>query len=174
MNKLLSVVLLLGMVLGIKAAKKENTGKPKYAGYLFAYFEGRGDKDLQEQLRFAVSEDARNWYALNGNRPVVGSDSISESGGIRDPHILRGEDGDFYIVATDMMVAKNGWKENPGIVMMRSKDLVNWTHAKINLSRDWPAFADAYWVWAPQTIYDKALTAHIVYFSLLTDDGSIP
>ena len=172
MNKLLSVVLLLGMVLGIKAAKKENTGKPKYAGYLFAYFEGRGDKDLQEQLRFAVSEDARNWYALNGNRPVVGSDSISESGGIRDPHILRGEDGDFYIVATDMMVAKNGWKENPGIVMMRSKDLVNWTHAKINLSRDWPAFADAYWVWAPQTIYDRKAKKYMIYFTLQrTGDG---
>jgi hypothetical protein len=59
------------------------------AGYLFAYFEGSGDQNLMEQLRFAVSEDAQNWYALNGNRPIIASDSISESGGIRDPHILK-------------------------------------------------------------------------------------
>ena len=35
------------------------------AGYLFAYFEGGGDQNLMEQLRFAVSEDAQNWYARN-------------------------------------------------------------------------------------------------------------
>ena len=74
----------------------------EFAGYLFAYFEGGGDTKQMEQLRFAVSEDAKNWYALNGNRPIIASDTISTSGGIRDPHILRGEDGDYYIVATDM------------------------------------------------------------------------
>ena len=154
-------LLLCLLALGIQAQKFQ-----PYAGYLFAYFEGEGEKHLQEQLRFAVSEDARNWYALNGNRPVVGSDSISESGGIRDPHILRGEDGCFYIVATDMMVAKNGWTENPGIVLMRSSDLVHWSHAKINLGRDWPAFSDAYWVWAPQTIYDRKARKYMIYFTL--------
>ena len=139
-----------------------------FSGYLFAYFEGGGDKNLQEQLRFAVSEDAVNWYALNNNRPIVASDSISESGGIRDPHILRGEDGNYYIVATDMFThdPKQGWGANPGIVLMKSRDLVNWTHAKINLGRDWPAFGDAYWVWAPQTIYDRKAKKYMIYFTL--------
>ena len=68
----------------------EPDGNP-FEGYLFAYFEGQGEQ--QEHLRFALSNDGVNWRALNGNRPVVSSDSISESGGIRDPHILRGEDG---------------------------------------------------------------------------------
>ena len=88
------------------------------SGYLFAYFEGGGDTNLMEQLRFAVSEDAQNWYALNGNRPIIASDSISESGGIRDPHILRGEDGCYYIVATDMHVfdPKQGWGLHRGPV----------------------------------------------------------
>ena len=89
--------MLLGLTLTVQAQNKQ-----KFAGYLFAYFEGGGDQNLMEQLRFAVSEDAQNWYALNGNRPIIASDSISESGGIRDPHILRGEDGYYYIVATDM------------------------------------------------------------------------
>ena len=69
-----------------------------FEGYLFAYFEGRGDAKQQEHLRFALSDDGVNWRALNENRPIIASDTISESGGIRDPHILRGEDGRFYIV----------------------------------------------------------------------------
>ncbi len=143
------------------------------AGYLFAYFEGGGDQNLMEQLRFAVSEDAQNWYALNGNKPIIASDSISESGGIRDPHILRGEDGGYYIVATDMHTfdPKQGWGANPGIVLMKSKDLVNWTHAKINLAKDWSKnFNDAYWVWAPQTIYDKKARKYMIYFTLQRND----
>lgn len=153
-------------------AKKEQTEKENtFAGYLFAYFEGGGDKDLQEQLRFAVSEDAKNWYALNGNRPIIASDTISTSGGIRDPHILRGEDGDYYIVATDMNVARNGWKDNPGIVLMKSKDLVNWTHGKVVLAKDFAQhFNDAYWVWAPQTIYDRKAKKYMVYFTLQRND----
>ena len=143
------------------------------AGYLFAYFEGGGDQKLMEQLRFAVSKDAQNWYALNGNRPIIASDSISESGGIRDPHILRGEDGCYYIVATDMHTydPKQGWGSNPGIVLLKSKDLVNWTHAKINLSKDWSGhFGDAYWVWAPQTIYDRKARKYMIYFTLQRND----
>ena len=145
---------------------KHSTQTSPFVDYLFAYFEGGGDKNLQEQLRFAVSEDVKNWYALNGNRPIIASDSISESGGIRDPHILRGEDGCYYIVATDKCTAKTGWNENPGIVLMKSKDLVNWTHGKINLGKDWPAFSDAYWVWAPQTIYDRKAKKYMIYFTL--------
>ena len=125
--------LAFGMPTDARAAKKAS-GVKKYSGYLFAYFEGSGNR--QEHLRFAISEDAKNWYALNDNQPVIASDSISTSGGIRDPHILRGEDGCYYIVATDMNVKKNGWKDNPGIVLMKSKDLVNWTHSKIVLKED--------------------------------------
>ena len=146
----------------------EPDGNP-FEGYLFAYFEGQGEQ--QEHLRFALSNDGVNWRALNGNRPVVSSDSISESGGIRDPHILRGEDGKFYIVATDMKVAQYGWNENPGIVLLKSDDLIHWSHAKINLSKDYPKhFADAYWVWAPQTIYDRKAKKYMIYFTLQRDD----
>ena len=161
--------LALGMPMNANAAKK--AAKQNFAGYLYAYFEGSGNK--QEHLRFAISEDAKNWYALNENQPVIASDSISISGGIRDPHILRGEDGCYYIVATDMNTVKNGWKDNPGIVLMKSKDLVNWTHSKIVLKEDFKEhFSDAYWVWAPQTIYDKKAKKYMIYFTLQrTGDG---
>ncbi len=169
-NKLIIAALLLSLVSPAKGQKSKET---PFSGYLFAYFEGSGDGNLQEHLRFAVSEDAKNWYALNGNRPVISSDTISESGGIRDPHILRGEDGRYYIVATDMKVAKNGWNENPGIVLLSSDDLVNWRHSKINLAKQYAEhFSDAYWVWAPQTIYDRKAKKYMIYFTLQrTGDG---
>lgn len=169
-SSLLLAALAWGTPLQVSAAKKAAPNN-KFAGYLFAYFEGSGNK--QEHLRFAISEDAKNWYALNDNQPVIASDSISTSGGIRDPHILRGEDGCYYIVATDMNTVKNGWKDNPGIVLMKSKDLVNWTHSKIVLKEDYKEhFSDAYWVWAPQTIYDKKAKKYMIYFTLqCTGDG---
>ena len=142
--------------------------EPQYAGYLFAYFEGSGEAEKQEQLRFALSTDAVNWTALNGNRPIIASDTISKSGGIRDPHILRGEDGkSFYMVATDMFTVKYGWGENPGIVMLRSEDLINWTHTYIDLAETYPEhFGDAHWVWAPQTVFDPEAGKYMVYFTL--------
>lgn len=140
----------------------------KYVGYLFAYFEGTGTPELQEQLRFAISYDAVNWSALNNNQPIISSDTISQSGGIRDPHILRGEDGkSYYMVATDMFTVKNGWGENPGIVLMKSNDLINWSHSYIVLAKDYPEnFKNAHWVWAPQTIYDPIAKKYMVYFTL--------
>ena len=81
--------------------------EPQYAGYLFAYFEGSGEAEKQEQLRFALSTDAVNWTALNGNRPIIASDTISKSGGIRDPHILRGMS--FNLVASDLFPLIYAW-----------------------------------------------------------------
>lgn len=166
-------LLAIGSLSGALARKGNLKADNNYAGYLFVYFEGQGEEKLKEHLRFAVSDNAEDWYALNGNRPVVASDTISESGGIRDPHILRGEDGMFYLVATDMNVHKNDWGSNPGIVLMKSADLITWTHASINLSRDYPEnFGDAYWVWAPQTIYDRKVGKYMIYFTLRRKDES--
>lgn len=168
-----SLIITLLAVVPMKAdAQKSNKSEePDFAGYLFAYFEGLGDGELKEQLRFAISQDAVNWYALNNNLPVIASDTISESGGIRDPHILRGEDGCYYLVATDMKTVEFGWVNNPGIVLMKSSDLVHWSHSKINLSKQYAEhFADAYWVWAPQTIYDRKAKKLMIYFTLQRND----
>jgi beta-xylosidase len=144
-------------------------GEPAYTGYLFAYFEGRTEDEMQhEQLRFAASADAVDWKALNGNRPVLASDTISQTGGIRDPHLLRGADGKtFYLVATDMFTVRDGWDHNPGIVLLRSGDLIDWSHAYIDLERTYPeTFADVKWVWAPQVIHDPAVDKYLIYFTV--------
>jgi hypothetical protein len=152
----------------IKVAPEE----PKYAGYLFAYFEGSGESRQQEQLRFAVSRDAQHWYALNDNQPVLASSEVSGTGGIRDPHILRGEDQkSFYMVATDMFTKKNDWNSNPGIVLMKSHNLVDWTHAFIHLEKSYPDhFNGVKWIWAPQTIYDPMAGRYLVYFTVRFED----
>lgn len=143
-----------------------------FAGYLFVYFEGSGTKDKQEQLRFGVSQNAVNWFALNNNEPVIASDKISQTGGIRDPHILRGEDGNtFYMTATDMFTVKNGWGSNPGIILLRSNDLINWAHNVIDLAKLYPKkFSRVKWVWAPQTIYDPKVRKYLVYFTVRFHD----
>ncbi|AVR45625.1 1,4-beta-xylanase [Christiangramia fulva] len=141
--------------------------------YLFVYFEGTGPGDKQEQIRFAVSEDAVNWEALNNNEPVLASSKISNTGGVRDPHILRGSKSDgFYMVATDMYTRKNGWETNPGIVMLKSRDLINWSSSAIDLVKSYPQkFKNVKWVWAPQTIYDPKADKYLVYFTVRFHDN---
>ncbi len=144
-----------------------------YDGYLFTYFEGSGPGEQQEQLRFGASADAVHWTALNNNQPIIASSEISATGGIRDPHILRGEDEKtFYMVATDMHTTKDGWDYNPGITMLKSNDLIHWTHGIINLEKAYPQkFPNVKWVWAPQTIYDPAAGKYMVYFTVRLKDN---
>ena len=138
--------------------------KEGYSAYMFAYFTGNSGN--QESIRFGLSNDGKNFKALNGNNPVLNSATISSTGGVRDPHIMRADDGQtFYMVATDMVAAK-GWDSNRGIVLLKSTDLVNWTSSKINIATTYPEFATAVHVWAPQTIYDKSVGKYMIYLSI--------
>ena len=87
----------------------------EYTSYLFAYFAGNWPDG--EQVRYAVSDDGYNYRALNGGRPVVASDTIAQKRCVRDPHIIRAQDGKtFYMVLTDMR-SSQGWQSNDGIVL---------------------------------------------------------
>ena len=70
------------------------TGYSQQSAYLFVYF--TGNRMSEEAIRMAVSPDGYNYYALNGNQPVIDSREISSTGGVRDPHILRCEDGKTF------------------------------------------------------------------------------
>ena len=140
--------------------------KDKTSAYLFVYF--TGNRKDEEQIRFALSDNGYNFKALNHDKPVVNSAEISLSGGVRDPHILRGVDGKtFYMVVTDM-VSDLGWNSNRGMVLLKSTDLIHWTSKAINIPAVFPnEFGDVLRVWAPQTIYDPAAKKYMVYFSML-------
>ena len=106
--------------------------------YLFTYF-----NDPTHSLFMAISYDGYEFTAINGSEPIIAGDSIAEQHGIRDPHIYRGPDNKFYIVMTDLHVFgkqaglrdtqwerddRYGWGNNRGIILMKSDDLIHWTH----------------------------------------------
>ncbi|TDH24622.1 beta-xylosidase [Segetibacter sp. 3557_3] len=156
-------LLLLAVVCCFFAYAQKKTRAENYSAYLFAYF--TGNTKNEEANRFALSNDGYNYRALNGNDPIISSEKISSTGGVRDPHILRGEDGAFYMVVTDMVSAK-GWSSNRAMVLMKSKDLLNWTSAIVNIQKRFPGNDSLLRVWAPQTIYDTKARKYMVYFSM--------
>lgn len=143
------------------ACIKEDEG---YSAYLFAYFTGNSPDE--EAIRFALSDDGYNYNALNENQPVIGSDSISDKKGVRDPHILRGHnDNSYYMVVTDMR-SSEGWSSNHGIVLLKSADLIHWTHSRIDIKATYPQFSNILSAWAPQTFYDTQAQKYMVYWSM--------
>ncbi|MDO4958784.1 MAG: family 43 glycosylhydrolase [Prevotellaceae bacterium] len=138
--------------------------------FLFTYFTGNTPE--KEQICYALSDDGYNYTLLNQGLPVIKSDSIALTQCVRDPHILRGEDGKtFYMVVTDMK-SNLGWASNRGIVLMKSTDLINWTHSTINFPTRYPKlWKNVTRVWAPETIYDRKTGKYMVFYSLLTNDG---
>ena len=134
--------------------------------YLFAYF--NGNAQWQEQICFALSTDGYNYTPLNNGAPIINSADIALKQAVRDPHILRGEDGYFYMVVTDMR-SSQGWSSNDGMVLLRSADMVNWTHSAIDFPTRWPERFDRNTltqVWAPQTIYDPEEGKYMVYYAI--------
>lgn len=133
-------------------------------GYLFVYF--TGNHIYQEAICYALSEDGYNFKALNDNKPVLDSKVISSTGGVRDPHILRAQDGKtFYMVATDM-ASCNGWDSNRAMVLLKSTDLIHWKSSVVNMQKRFDKQENLKRVWAPQTIYDKKAGKYLIYWSM--------
>ncbi len=167
---LLSVLLLSVFTLTDAQPVATNVAEKDCVAYLFAYF--TGNKVEEEQIHFAISADGYHYMALNNNQPVIDSKDISETGGVRDPHILRSEDGKtFYMVVTDMTSSK-GWDSNRGMVLLKSSDLVNWTSSAINIQKKYPGQEDLLRVWAPQTIYDPHVGKYMIYWSMQHGKGN--
>lgn len=146
-----------------------NDSEDQYAAYLFTYFTGNHISD--EAICYAVSNDGYNFRALNGGKPIMDSRKVSSTGGMRDPHILRGQqDSVFYMVATDM-VSANGWDSNRAMVLMKSYDLVNWTTNVVNMQKKYEGQEKLKRVWAPQTIFDPEAQKYMVYWSMQHADG---
>ncbi len=169
MRKRLFVIIAAIISLTTATTRAAAVEEKDMAGYLFVYF--TGNDISQEAICFALSNDGLSWHKLNGGRPVIDSKVISSTGGVRDPHILRGEDGHtFYMVATDM-VSANGWDSNRAMVLLKSEDLINWSHSIINIQQTYEGQDDLKRVWAPQTIYDHKANKYMIYWSMKHGDG---
>ena len=161
-KKIICLSVYLLFLFSLKTFAQPVADKDLYA-YLFTYF--TGNKQEQEAINYAVSLDGYKFYALNGNKPVIDSRKISFTGGVRDPHILRTQEGNFCMVATDM-VSANGWNSNRGMVLLKSDDLVNWTSKAIDIQKRFSGNEHLLRVWAPQTIYDPDAGKYLIYWSM--------
>jgi len=164
-----SLVLFL-MIFNFLQAQNTPKGTPPViadkdlTAYLFVYFTGNSVEE--EAVRYAISADGYHYYHLNNNKPVIDSKAISSTGGVRDPHILRGDDGKtFYMVLTDMTSSK-GWDSNRAMILLKSTDLVKWESNVVNIQTTFPGNENLKRVWAPQTIYDAKAGKYLIYFSL--------
>ncbi len=141
--------------------------------YLFAYFVGDGkdpvDNITQERVYFAASRDGLNWGELNNANPVFTS-TLGEEG-LRDPYIIRSAEGDkFFLIATDLQIAKGGadvWgdaqkKGSQAIMVWESDDLVNWGEQRmVTVSEG----IDAGCTWAPEAFYDERTGEYVVFWA---------
>lgn len=188
-------VMLALFCLNSGAAEKKGSGN----AYVMVYH-----KDKDHGLHMALSNDGRVWTALNNDEPVIAGDSIAMQHGIRDPHIFRGPDGAFYVAMTDLHLfaskkyennprfkkisqyrdtewerdGKYGWGNNKGLVLMKSKDLINWTRTNIDFSKfTFPSgvtdvhgnpvpWSEVGCVWAPETVFDEEARHLMIHFTV--------
>ena len=72
------------------------------SAYVMSYFtESPDGLGTHYGLHLAVSTDARHWMPLNQNLPVI--TPTEGAGGLRDPFVMRKQDGTFVVLATDLV-----------------------------------------------------------------------
>ncbi len=113
----------------------------KHEAYLMAYL------GPAEKLFYAVSDDARNWKALNNGQPVFDAGVR-----LRDPFVHRVK-GVFHLVHT------KGW-DHPTIFHWESTDLISWKGGPIDVVE--PARQRA---WAPEFFYVPAEDLFYVHWA---------
>ncbi|MCG9972822.1 glycoside hydrolase family 43 protein [Christiangramia crocea] len=167
---------------GNNSAEIENQESQDFEAYLLVYF-----KDDDHSLHMALSKDGYTFTDINNGKPVVGGDTIASQKGIRDPHISRGPDGAFYITMTDLHLfakdlgyretrwerpqEKYDWGNNRGFVLMKSYDLIHWTHSNFLFDEAFEELQDIGCAWAPQSIYDPEKDKMMVYFTMRIGHG---
>ena len=168
--------------------------------YLFAYF--TSNSQYGQQIRFAVSDDGLNYEPLNYNRPIIEhSDETFNEGSVqantqyvgtqdtsagyaRDPYIFKGNDGNYYLIATDMDASSGGehasWSGDTCFAIWQSSNLIDWYQINVFDVRtlgDFECqdgttrnFNYTIRAWAPQVIWDDAKGAYLLYWSNFTND----
>ncbi|MEO6084444.1 MAG: glycoside hydrolase family 43 protein [Umezawaea sp.] len=163
LSRLLAVLMVV-LVTPLLAAPAQ--AATTYGGYLFAYFTGEGTA-TGEQIYFAASRgnDPLRYDVLNGGKPALVSTAGTK--GVRDPFVLRKQDGTFVLIATDLRMYQGpSWDQvqrtgSRSIVIWESSDLVTWSAPRLQQVAD----ATAGNVWAPEAYYDAATGRYVVFWA---------
>lgn len=184
MKTICSILAAVAMLPGAMSCRAENKvpSEEDMAAYLLVYF-----KDDTHCLYFALSSDGYSFTDVNGGQPVIGGQEIAEQKGIRDPYLMRGPDNVFYMAMTDLHIfakrkglrdqewqrdgKRYGWGNNRALVLMKSTDLVKWTHTNLRVDKAFPHLWDIGCAWAPEMIYDQEKGRIMLYFSMRFVNG---
>lgn len=137
-----------------------------YSAYAMAYFtESPTMSGANYSLHLAVSGDGLNWTPLNQNNPVA--TPTLGSGGLRDPFILRKQDGTFVVLATDL----NGtdWS-------YQSQYLHVWDSTDLRTFRNYrllKVHSLATHAWAPEAVWDPARGQYAVVYSAVVNGHNV-
>jgi hypothetical protein len=182
-NVVLIALFLLMISEAVVAQKKSKVPTEKdMAAYLMVYF-----KDDTHGLYMALSSDGYTFTDINSGKPVIAGDTIALQKGIRDPYIMRGNDGMFYLAMTDLHIFAQkagyrttewerdgkayGWGNNRSLSLMKSPDLIHWTKTIIRVDEAFPSLKDIGCAWAPELIYDEAQKKIMIYFTMRFGNG---
>ncbi|NCI46536.1 glycoside hydrolase family 43 protein [Sediminibacterium soli] len=179
---LFAFVLFSGVVAMAQPRQKKPPREKDMAAYLLVYF-----KDTTHSLYMALSSDGYRFTDINNGRPVIGGDTLAEQKGVRDPYICRGPDGLFYMALTDLHIfaqraglrstqwerdgKEYGWGNNKGLVLMKSADLLHWSHTVLRVDKSFPGLEEIGCAWAPELIYDGQAKKMMVYFTMRFKNG---
>lgn len=127
-------------------------------GYLMAYF--YDSENLSNSIRLAYSLDGLNWVPLNHGDGIIYSEIENSTQWLRDPYILRTNDGNFVILATQ------GW-DTPEVYFWRSENLLDFKDNRlIQLSYFEPGIGlTGQRAWAPEIYYSGLEDRYFFIFS---------
>ena len=175
--KLLQVVKEISPLPGVKAPADKDL-----QAYLLVYFQ-----DETHSIYFATSTNGYTFTDVNAAKPILLGQDLAEQKGVRDPHIMRGPDNAIYLSMTDLHVygqragyrtnqwerpaSQYEWGNNRALVLMKSYDLIHWTHSDVRIDKLFPEFGDIGCAWAPETILDPEKNKLMVYFTTRIKTG---
>jgi hypothetical protein len=114
-------------------------------------------------LHLAVSTDALNWTPLNQNNPVV--TPTAGALGLRDPFLMRKQDGTFVAIATDLK--GTDWSYNSQYIhVWDSADLRTFTGYRRLKLHDMTTHS-----WAPEAFWDAGRGQYAVIYSAVNSSG---
>lgn len=153
--------------------KKAPVATPDKEAYLFAHFTGTEGSATDEQIYFAVSDDAKTWKDMTASGKPILTSKIGDKG-VRDPYLIRSPEGDkFYLIATDLSIySRGGWgnaswqNSSTKLAIWESNDLVHWSDMR--LVEVAGPIRDAGMAWAPEAVYDDTTGDYLVFWATLT------
>ncbi len=157
-------ILAAGLLPGAALLLPEPAQAATYSGYAMAYFtESPSMTAANYGLHLAVSSDGLNWTPLNQNNAVA--TPTAGSLGLRDPFILRKQDGTFVVLATDLY--GTDWSyQSQYLHVWDSADLRTFTgYRRIKVH------SLATHAWAPEAFWDASRGQYAIVYSAVNSTG---